>query len=364
MDITSVYINHRELASAEELEDWDFDELGARVPTFPASMNREKLSDLMIPDAMGRSEWEQRSPALGLSEKSILALEQHSASPKLLDVQRRRIFRYIREKMLQQLISCSGAGSISDLCEILRSELQCGAPSPAPAWYVFSTISMGPRKIGYSSCSHRGCLITESLTCAPFKKCSKCKLSWYCSEQCQGLDWVARHKVVCEKAAESRKQFEFAGSFFQKLSDASLTGGLPTTESNSLGSLLASLNSPEVASRISQRRADLKKEKNRASGSQAPNPLSWYMTSSEIAASSSQRGFHLKSVAIARDLVSRKDLNGQRCVITGAFSEASGRWPVRFVDCGEEKLIKEENLEKDVCHFEGSDDDDDDDDDE
>jgi hypothetical protein len=175
------------------------------------------------------------------------------------------------------------------------------------------------------------------------------------------LDWVARHKVVCDEAAEFRKKCEFTGSIFQKLSDASLTGGLPATES---GSLLASLNSPEVASRISQRRADLKKEKNRASGSQAPNPLSWYMTSSEIAASSSQRGFHLKSVAIARDLVSRKDLNGQRCVITGAFSEASGRWPVRFVDCGEEKLIKEENLEKDVCNFEGSDDDDDDDDDE
>ena len=123
------------------------------------------------------------------------------------------------------------------------------------------------------------------------------------------------------------------------------------------------MNSPEVASRISLRRADLKKEKLRASGSEAPNPLSWYMTSSELAASSSQRGFHLKSVAIARGLVSRTDLNGQRCVIIGAFSEASGRWPVRFVDSGEEKLIKEENLEKDVCNFEDSDDDDDDDDD-
>ena len=84
MDDTDVYMNHRELASAEELEDWDFDELGARVPTFPAAWNREKrckLSDLMIPDAMGRSKWEQRSPALGLNEKSILALEKHLASP-------------------------------------------------------------------------------------------------------------------------------------------------------------------------------------------------------------------------------------------------------------------------------------------
>ncbi len=60
------------------------------------------------------------------------------------------------------------------------------------------------------------------------------------------------------------------------------------------------------------------------------------------------RSFHTKSVAIARNLVSRTDLNGQRCVIIGSFSEAKGRWPVRFVDSGEEMLIKEENFEKDI----------------
>ena len=200
MDETDVYMNHRELASAEELEDWDFDELGARVPTFPAAWKQEKLklADLMIPDAMGRSEWEQRSPALGLNEKSILALERHVANPDLLDVQRRRIFRYMRAKMLQQLIGCSGAGSVSDLCGILRSELQSRVPAPAPAWYVFSTITMGPRKVGYSACSNRNCLVTETATSAPFK-CSKCGVSWFCSEQCQALDWVARHKLVCNE---------------------------------------------------------------------------------------------------------------------------------------------------------------------
>jgi hypothetical protein len=105
MEDTTVYMGHRELATAEELEDWDFDEQTARVPSFPASwnQNKRKLSDLMFPDAMGRSEWEQRTPALGLNEKSILViLKLHSASPDLLDVQRRRIFRYMRAHMLQQ----------------------------------------------------------------------------------------------------------------------------------------------------------------------------------------------------------------------------------------------------------------------
>jgi hypothetical protein len=53
-----------------------------------------------------------------------------------------------------------------------------------------------------------------------------------------------------------------------------------------------------------------------------------------------QRSFQANSVVIARGLVARSDLNGKRCVITGSFSEASGRWPVRFDDSGEEKISK------------------------
>jgi hypothetical protein len=248
--------------------------------------------------------------------------------------------------MLQQLIGCSGAGSVSDLCGILRLELQSRVPSPAPAWYVFSTISMGPRKIGYSSCSNRGCLVTETVSSAAFKKCSKCGVSWYCSQQCQALDWAARHKFVCNEAAESRKNLQTMGAFFQKISDVILTEDSASSESKSIGSFLSSLNSPEVASRISNRRADLKKEKLRAPGTEAPHPDSWYMPASK--APSTARSFHIKSVAIARNLVSRTDLNGQRCVIIGSFSEAKGRWPVRFVDSGEEMLIEEENVERDI----------------
>jgi hypothetical protein len=211
---------------------------------------------------------------------------------------------------------------VGDLCEILRSEMQSGAPSPAPSWYVFSSISMGPRKIGYSSCSNRECMITESLTRAPFKKCAQCKVSWYCSDKCQGSDWVARHKMVCVEAAEFRKTCEFAGAFFQKLSVASLTGDLPRTGSNSFSSIMASLNAPDVVSRTSQRRSDLKKEKRKKVTS------SWYTPTSTI--SSSPSVFCSKTADNAQGLVSRTDLNGQRCIIIGPFSEASGRWPVRF----------------------------------
>ena len=353
MDDSDLYTDHRELACSEELEEWDFDERGARIPTYPQTWR--KISDLMIPDAMGRSEWEQRSPALGLNEKSIQALEQHAASPMLLDVQRRLIFRRLRSTMLRQLISCCGAGSVDALFEILRAELKGGVPAPAPAWYVFSTVTMGPRKIGYSACSRQGCFMTESLSStSAFKKCANCKVPWYCSEKCQASDWT-RHKVVCNKAAESRKQLEQASAFIQKLSDASLTGALPA--SNSTDSLFGALKAPEVASRIAQRRADLKKEKLRESGASAPDPNSWCNPSA--AASSSQRSFQVESVVIAQGLVARADLNGQRCIITGSFS--NGRWPVRFVDSGEEKLIKDENIVgEDVHESDGSDDDHDD----
>ena len=403
-----LYKEHRDLASPLELEDWDFDERFARIPTFPAAWKLVKLklseSYTLIADAMGRSDWEKRSPALGLNEKCFQVLEQHLANPLLLDVQRRQIFRYLRVKMLQQLICCSGAGSVDDLCKILRAELTCGVPAPAPSWYVFSTLMMGPRKIGYYPCSNRGCLVTESVESAPFKKCSRCRLAWYCSEKCQASDWVARHSVVCNESTKSCLKSECAKACIQRITDGKINdlpstgsksycallgafsspevasgifqwqadlkkeqlrtpgtevqtplawcgersdcvsafkiafieqttdGDLPSTQSNSL----ATLDSWEVASRSSQRRADSKKEeKLKASGTDAPTPLSRYMPSS---ATSSHRRSLLESAVFARTLVSRSDLNERSCVINGSVSEASGRGPIRFHDSGEEEL--------------------------
>jgi len=36
------------------------------------------------------------------------------------------------------------------------------------------------------------------------KKCSACKLVWYCSEECQLGDWKA-HKVECKRARQELK---------------------------------------------------------------------------------------------------------------------------------------------------------------
>jgi hypothetical protein len=251
MDINSVYIEHRELATPEEVEQWNFNERGARIPTFPNSWRKDMF--LEVPDAMGRIEWEKRSPALSLNEEEVQALQKHAANPKLLDVQRRIIFHVLREKMLVQLISCSGAGSVEELCEILRAELMCGVPAPAPDWYLFSSVTFGPRKIGYSACSRRGCLVTESLTGTKFKKCGNCRCAWYCSEQCQASDWEARHKVVCGEASQGRKQVMKMSDFFRKLSDASFTEDLPAKKE-------FGLDPSELAARMTQNQADLKRK--------------------------------------------------------------------------------------------------------
>ena len=41
-----------------------------------------------------------------------------------------------------------------------------------PKWYVYSTVTMGPRKIGYDRCENRTCFRTETID-QKFSKCSK-----------------------------------------------------------------------------------------------------------------------------------------------------------------------------------------------
>ena len=45
-----------------------------------------------------------------------------------------------------------------------------------------------------------------------------------------------------------------------------------------------------------------------------------------------------------RGLVSRPELNGSRCVVTGHLDVAKSRWPVRIIKTGEQLLIREGNL--------------------
>ncbi len=118
--------------------------------------------------------------------------------------------------------------------------MESGVPSPVPEWYKYSTVTMGPRKIGYYHCCNTNCLHTEDFD-TRFQMCAQCQLAQYCSRECQNEDWKAKHKKVCKKAAERREQMSKMGKMFQKLSDMSLTG-----QGGSLEEMIANASTNEA----------------------------------------------------------------------------------------------------------------------
>lgn len=126
------------------------------------------------PEAEFRRAFEARPPALGLTSSQIDALLVHSKNPKLSASQVRGFFGSIQSSMLRSLIPTSGCGTMADLCAVLHAELKSGIPALVPDWYVYSTTTMGPGKIGYDKCAARGCLNTEGVD----KKFSKCSQVW------------------------------------------------------------------------------------------------------------------------------------------------------------------------------------------
>lgn len=96
-----------------------------------------------------------------------------------------------------------------------------------PDWYSYSTVTMGPRRIGYYHCCCRGCFKTETSELR-FLKCSQCEVALYCSRECQTIDWNEKHKKVCKEGKKNRELTKKAGMILQRFSDMSLTGqGLP-----------------------------------------------------------------------------------------------------------------------------------------
>lgn len=163
--------------------------------------------------------------------------------------------------VLKQLIPCSGCSTSEQIIDVLRNEISSGVPASVPGWYKFSTVTIGPRKIGFYYCGNRGCYRTEDCA-APFLACSQCRMAVYCSTECQRADWSARHKKVCKEAAVQKEANKNFGKGFQMLSDMSITG--QTTAGMSLvETIRAAKSNPAVA----QRREELNKEKKRP-----PNP--------------------------------------------------------------------------------------------
>jgi hypothetical protein len=194
---------------------------------------------------------------MGLTNALLDELQQHFNHPNISSVQKRRLFDCLRESMLNNLIPCYDISSIEELCAILRAEIESGVPSLVPKWYVYSTVTMGPRKIGYYSCCKVGCMRTEDYI-TRFSSCGNCNLAPYCSRECQVSDWKARHKKICNEAAEHREKTKEVGKMMQMLSDMSMTG--QSLQGSSLAEILIGAASNPA---VKQRREDLEAEKNR-----------------------------------------------------------------------------------------------------
>ena len=257
-----IFILHEkfpELLSAEEKEDIEYKSNSGAIPDYPENYRSWYMSFSPAPEASERREFEARPPAMGLTNALLDELLQHANNPKFSSIQNRKLFHGLREKMLRNLIPCSDIPSVEELCAFLRAEIESGIPSPVPKWYVYSTVTMGPRKIGYYSCCKVGCLRTEDFS-TKFMVCGSCNLAPYCSRECQVSDWKARHKKICSEGAERREQTKKVGKMMQMLSDMSMTGqGLGLPGDSLADMLMGAATNPAVR----KRREDLKAEKKR-----------------------------------------------------------------------------------------------------
>ena len=215
MSLEDIYYDYPELQTDTEkhVHSDEFD-YRACVPAFV----RETITNEPLPDAMGKEEFDERKPAFGWTTTQIDELEKKAAMDPVHEYV---LYDRVKEMMLRRLISTSGAGTVKELCAILKAELEANTTAPVPPWYKFSEQRTGPdfydrskkgRRFGYSKCERRDCTATEDLT-TQFKQCSKCWMACYCSRDCQVMDWKERHKAVCKQAAKQGKMTAQAAAF-------------------------------------------------------------------------------------------------------------------------------------------------------
>jgi hypothetical protein len=235
--------------------------------TFPQTHLLDLFSSLPTPSAEHRRSFEARAPVLGLSLADIKSIEHHASDASLFPVQQRDLFHLLRSNMLRSLISTDQLSTTAQLCDKLRSLAESDLPSPVPDWYVYSEVTVGPRRIGYYACDNRYCFDTENVDKKKFSKCAVCKGPRYCSKVCQSEDWNARHKFMCETVKEGALKMKITGDFMQFLTDAvhddgDNGGGGTITEI--IDNIDAGLDqSDEIMQKVAKRRAKLKKEKKR-----------------------------------------------------------------------------------------------------
>lgn len=263
MNIGELYNEREDLMSPEEREEYNFDPQMASIPTVSDPL-REWLygEDDATPEAATRRAFERRPPALGITDAILKEYREHWA--RLPPIQKRMLAKTLHGRMLRMLISCDGLDprDLEGHLQILEAERASGTPSPVPDWYEYSTVTMGPRKIGYDGCSAHGCFRTERHDQPQFARCSRCKVAIYCGRECQRKDWTERHKQVCKSAAKKRDGIAKLGMMMQRLSDMSLTG-----QGSDIGSMMRDADHNPV---VQERRRQLQAEANRPKNQPAP----------------------------------------------------------------------------------------------
>ena len=214
MNIDDALDQEEKLMTPEELEDFLHDPSTDATDEVPRWFLQKMIAS-PTPDEFDRARFERRKPAFGLTLSQIGMLEEHALNPNMTEGSKRRFLKLLRETMRRSLISPSDCSTLLELCNILRTEVESGVPSPVPEWYVFSEMRYGPRRLGYRKCNNRGCLKTETLLGSIFPQCSRCKMATYCGRDCQAADRKNRHKTLCKQAKAEMEQIQLASTFLE-----------------------------------------------------------------------------------------------------------------------------------------------------
>uniref|UniRef100_A0A7S1VME9 MYND-type domain-containing protein n=1 Tax=Grammatophora oceanica TaxID=210454 RepID=A0A7S1VME9_9STRA len=270
MDAEDIYAEREDLMTPEELEEWHHSPNDETVPTLSPLLREWLIGNGLraAPEASTRRDFDRRKPALGATKRELQELASHNDRLPS-GVQQRKLLKMLRSTMLRQLITVDGAVTLEDHIKILENEIETNTPAPVPKWYKYSTVTMGPRKIGYDACCNRGCVRAETVD-VQFSKCASCKIVVYCGHNCQRVDWKTRHKYVCKDAAKQREKIARVGKMMQAFSDMSMTKqdcGL-----GSGGSLADVASAAKSNSAVRERRRQLRAEKKRPKGSKPDGP--------------------------------------------------------------------------------------------
>ena len=209
MNIQDIYYDFPDLLTdiEKQVYDYRFKGYAEILPRFFCDTDM-----VILPDKDCKNEFAARKPSFGWTLDQIQELETIAGASELNEY---FIHKELSRKMRRRLICPAGAETVKALCDILRTEKASGIPAPIPDWYEMGE-GTGPergntRRFGYRKCENRSCYQTEDLE-RELLRCSKCKISYYCSRDCQIDDWKARHSKICKAAQKRHKMTEQAAN--------------------------------------------------------------------------------------------------------------------------------------------------------